>query len=277
MAYPNPIVNAILTGARRRGLDPQAVLAVASVEGLGGGIGDQGTSFGPFQLHAGGALPRGLRNPQQWAISPAGIDYALNQIARVASGRRGRAAVESIVRGFERPADPGGEILKALSKYGKVGGGSVSAPPVVGGAPNRRALALALISQGNQMFGLAPLPAGLGAQSIPRASAPQQVSGKPPRRSGKTLRWLEHFVSPFGLSITSTTHGKHVKGSYHYKGRAVDVAGSPARMRALAEAALQHPEQFSEMFYDPLGVYVKNGRVVKGSIGGHSDHVHLAR
>src|SRR5215471_11127055 len=99
--------------AQARGLDPRAVLAVAGQEGLAGGIGDQGTSFGPFQLHYGGAYPgsapRG--SPQQshaWAWSPQGLDYALGRIAQVAGGQRGEQAVRSIVSQFERPADPAG-------------------------------------------------------------------------------------------------------------------------------------------------------------------------
>src|ERR1035437_6292292 len=78
-------------------LDPQAVLAVASSEGLGGGIGDQGTSFGPWQLHIGGAFPSGVvshGNEQAWAWSPAGIDYALRHIASVAGGQAGGEAVQ---------------------------------------------------------------------------------------------------------------------------------------------------------------------------------------
>ncbi len=106
----------IYRGALRYGLDPQAVLAVASAEGLGAGAGDGGTSFGPFQLHIGGALPRG--KDEAWANSPAGIDYALRQIARVAGGKTGVEAISAIVRGFERPADPAAEIRRAAGTYG---------------------------------------------------------------------------------------------------------------------------------------------------------------
>jgi cell wall-associated NlpC family hydrolase len=99
------------------------VLAVASVEGgvRYGAVGDGGTSFGPFQLHEGGALPRG--KSAAWANSPAGLDYAIGRIA--ASGARGltgRAAIEAIVRNFERPAAPGAEIDKAHGRYGEFAG-----------------------------------------------------------------------------------------------------------------------------------------------------------
>lgn len=123
--------------APKYGLDPAAVLAVASQEGLGGGIGDKGTSFGPWQLHAGGALPPqeygGPNSPQTqgWAWSTAGVDYALAQISASASGLSGLPAIEAIVTGFERPADPSKEISGAASHYGSFSGGgaaTVSAP-----------------------------------------------------------------------------------------------------------------------------------------------------
>lgn len=112
--------------AQAHGLDPNAVLAVAKQEGLGGGVGDQGTSFGPWQLHEGGALPQGIANPQQWAWSPAGVTYALSRIANVAKGLHGSQAVNAIVSRFERPANPGKEIAGALAAYG---GAPVVQPP----------------------------------------------------------------------------------------------------------------------------------------------------
>lgn len=116
------------------------------------------------------------------------------------------------------------------------------------------------------------------AAPSPNLPAPPVESGKGFKyKRGKTIRYLEHFAAPYGLTVTSTTGGKHVKNSYHYRGRAVDFAGAPSSMMRFAQAALQHPQDFVEMFYDPLGLYIKNGRVYKGAIGGHSDHVHIAR
>lgn len=116
----------IANQARALGLDPNAVLAIASHEGLGGGIGDNGTSFGPFQLHEGGALPTSvpLSQAQAWAWSPAGINYALGKMAGVAKGLTGRQAVTAISTQFERPADPAAEIADAMAHYGKIGAGS---------------------------------------------------------------------------------------------------------------------------------------------------------
>lgn len=100
----------------RRGLDPNAVLAVATVEGgFGGAIGDSGSSYGPFQLHVGGELPAGKSNA--WARSNAGIQYALNRIASVAKGLTGKDAISAIVTKFERPAEPQAEVTKAYDIY----------------------------------------------------------------------------------------------------------------------------------------------------------------
>lgn len=105
--------------APKYGLDPGAVLRVAGVEGGGGGIGDQGTSFGPFQLHYGGAYPssapQGASASQAWAWSPAGINYALSRMSAAgARGLTGGNAVNTIVRNFERPANPDAEVARAL-------------------------------------------------------------------------------------------------------------------------------------------------------------------
>ena len=75
-----------------------------------------------------------------------------------------------------------------------------------------------------------------------------------------------------GLRITSTTGGRHAPRSYHYQGRAADVAGSPSAMRQFYnEMARTSP---TELFYDPAGG-IKHGRNI-GPIGGHRDHVHIA-
>jgi hypothetical protein len=91
------------------------------------------------------------------------------------------------------------------------------------------------------------------------------------------LTFLVNFVRPFAVRVTSTSGGAHVVGSYHYVHRAIDVVGTAAEMEKLARAAVGRPHAFREVFYDPLGRYVKNGQVRLGHIGGHRDHVHLAR
>jgi TP901 family phage tail tape measure protein len=94
---------------------------------------------------------------------------------------------------------------------------------------------------------------------------------------GSTLSRLLSFAQQLGIAVTSTTGGKHAPGSYHYQGRAIDVAGSFGQMAGFFNAALRaFGGSIKELFFDPMGFYVKNGRRVSGAIGGHSDHVHLA-
>lgn len=118
-----PDLNALVQQiASKYGVDPKAALAVATHEGAGGGIGDNGTSFGPWQLHYGGAYPswapQGAQASQQWAWSPTGIDYALKLIGNASRGLTGGSAVDAIVRRFERPANPDAEVAASRGSYG---------------------------------------------------------------------------------------------------------------------------------------------------------------
>jgi len=141
-------VRTIVALARKYGLDPDAVIAVARGEGglvnRQGDVGDLagGGSYGPFQLYTQGALPKRYRgNPKAadaWAWSPAGIDYALRKMKESgAGGLTGPRAVETIIRKFERPANPDSSVRNALSRYGKMPlpksqggrGGSYTSPP----------------------------------------------------------------------------------------------------------------------------------------------------
>lgn len=156
----------IVQGARKYNLDPRAAAAVSVMEGGGrfGAVGDHGTSFGPWQLHVGGALPHG-RNAA-WANSAAGVDYALRQMAKSgAAGLKGQSAIAAIVRNFERPANPGAEIQGAIGHYGGIQGGGVPTPqatvkgtPRVGtgafgpGQADRRSTLVQSLMGANQQF-----------------------------------------------------------------------------------------------------------------------------
>lgn len=111
-------------------LDPNAVIVVAIQEGISGKVGDNGTSFGPWQLHQGGAYPANA--PQQadaanaWAWSPAGVDYALSRMSSVAGGLKGRQAVRAIVYRFERPKNPAAEYSAAVQALPSNDGGPQS-------------------------------------------------------------------------------------------------------------------------------------------------------
>lgn len=95
-----------------------------------------------------------------------------------------------------------------------------------------------------------------------------------PKKAGVALKLANKGAKKFGLTITSTTGGNHVTGSYHYSNRAVDLAGSPKQMMKFFKWAQRFRP--TELFYDPAGYYYKNGSKVSGAIGNHSDHVHIA-
>lgn len=120
-----------------------AMLAVASQEGMGGGIGDNGTSFGPWQLHYGGAFPSSAPSSspqasQDWAWSKSGIDYAARAMQSDIPGlstMQPAIQVDNIVRRFERPANPNAEVAGALGALGRLSGpyGSRGSRPSSGG------------------------------------------------------------------------------------------------------------------------------------------------
>lgn len=124
-----------------RHLDPKAVEAVGSHEGWSGGIGDGGHAFGFSQMNNAGGVLTGMFRGQtpeqinQWAWSKAGINYALDRIAKVASGMHGAEAIKNIVSRYERPADIPGEIAKSIATYGGIKNSSLGTAPGVPGAP----------------------------------------------------------------------------------------------------------------------------------------------
>ena len=130
-----PQAPVIVASAIAHGVDPLAALAVAHGEGGFSNptpVGDHGTSFGPFQLHIGGALPSAYWNDpaaaNRWANSPQGIDYAVGRMAEVARGKKGRAAIDAIVRNFERPADPDPEVARDAQWYNAAAAGRFKHP-----------------------------------------------------------------------------------------------------------------------------------------------------
>jgi len=169
---------------------------VAAQEGLSGGIGDAGTSFGPFQLHKGGALPRGIANPHAWAWSRPGLLYALSRIKRVAGRRQGADAITNIVRQFERPANPENEIAKALGYYRRNGGGVATPSPFESGtAPagdtNRQMLVDAIL---NDQSLIPYIQAQRAGGSVSEASLPMVQAPALNRSLPAELIYKNHFL-----------------------------------------------------------------------------------
>lgn len=123
---PQSVFDFIQQGSIKRELDPDAVRAVVSQEGQSGKIGDNGHAFGPFQLNDAGGVITGMfpnKTPEEiqaWAMSPDGLNFALDHIATVAKGLKGSDAVVAIVDGFERPTDKPKEIADAEGALGSV-------------------------------------------------------------------------------------------------------------------------------------------------------------
>ena len=111
-------VEVIRTFAPRLGLDPAAVLAYALTQGgtSWGAVGDQGTSFGPFQAHLGGALGA---HDEAWANSPEGLVELMQMMANAgARGRTGPEAAAFIVGpAFGRGANPARDMANARAQY----------------------------------------------------------------------------------------------------------------------------------------------------------------
>lgn len=103
---------------------------------------------------------------------------------------------------------------------------------------------------------------------------------------------LRTFAGVMGWAVTSTTDGAHTKISYHYSGRAVDLAArsgpgtDTSELLAINEGVIQFVplQMILELIYaGPGNICVKNGRIVNGlGIYGpdvmerHHNHVHLA-
>jgi hypothetical protein len=318
----------IIRRARKYKLDPAAVLAVAMGEGglqnRQGDVGDLagGGSYGPFQLYAQGALPKRFRGkPQQadaWAWSPAGIDYALRKMKEAgAAGLKGEAAVNAIVRRFERPADTDGSVQRAVARLSSIG--PVQAPlRATGKQPGVRQLAAAAPSPGpaqltlNALFKKAGLPpiAGLGDTMIgpnPAVTSSQQIAPGPKLqpipaavKKGKVPKLprvqrmvsLIDYASQLGLSVRENPYVDgvdpvHTEGSHHYQtigkhkgkpvGRAIDVSGDPAKLRAFFAYAEQFAGKgLNDLFYDPMKYSYDRGKRWNKTIGGHGSHVHLS-
>lgn len=116
---PNSPLGVIVKNAKRFGLDPAAVYAYALEESSGkyGAVGDQGTSFGPFQAHIGGAAGnRSRAAASAWANSPQGLVEMMGMMSRTpAKGLTGAAAVKAIYQYFGKGTPAA--VPRGLARY----------------------------------------------------------------------------------------------------------------------------------------------------------------
>jgi hypothetical protein len=323
------IVQLIRQIAKQQGLSERqtaVLIAGAKVESSldPGAVGDNGTSYGLYQMHVGGAGGSTHESARRY-LDPA---TAIRNRARFV--REQNITDGAGFAALQRPADPSGYAAKVNAALkGVRGGGTLNAPVTSSGgatlglgaelpglpaadpfaarlsglASVRSRLAddgasqedggarglrgsTASLRSARQAFTAPPPAAPVSAavdQPAQSAQSNQPVSGPNPSADGVgSYKDILALGKKFGLRIdgsNQTTGGTHSPTSWHYKGRAVDFGdakNSPEKLRALSMWAKRNAPRVKELFYDPLGFYIKNGKIIKGSIGGHGDHVHLA-
>lgn len=181
-------------------------------------------------------------------------------------------ALESGERYFSRPevrAMGGASTLEAMNRSVPrfQNGGEIGKPSMAGPAGPLTAL-------------------GQAAVTKPYEAAREYIASHKPKaglaglgNAPADLREAMALAQSKGLTITSTTGGEHAANSWHYKGRAFDASNgtnTPQEREYALTAASKWGRKILELFFDPLGWYIKNGQKISGTIGGHSDHVHTA-
>jgi len=261
----NDPIAVIANNARKFGLDPAAVLAYALEESGAryGAVGDNGTSFGPFQAHIGGAA--GSRSPQAasaWANSPQGLIQMMGMMARGgARGLHGEAAVRAIYSGF--------------------GKGTPLAVP-----------------KGIAQYANAQHMLGTQTQAPPPAQTPPGVRGRytvasTANRPGHpinpiVLDFVSRVAGVLGESLaigTGTNHRQFVSNTHresaHWAGNAVDIPAYGKQLIRYGQAALiavgmnpaQARKQTGGLFNIGHWQIIFNTYLQQG--GNHYNHMHI--
>lgn len=286
------IAQLIAQHARRTGADPYTLLATAIVEsGLNPrAVGDNGTSYGLYQMHVGGAGGSSHESAKRYLDPLTAIE---NRARHFRGGAGGRFAAS-----VQRPADPGGYASKvdaviAELRAGKrpeaaaLRGGAaapasnpgVSASAPAGGAGSaRRASAIGLIFGDDPVFNMASQRAVSAQPSRGVQSPVREAEGRGffARRKGETgQQYLDRLLmKKFGLQHdpgnAQTTGGRHSANSRHYRGLATDFGNArndPTKLQSAEDWVNANRNKFvggiSELLYGP-------------DVPGHADHLHVA-
>lgn len=112
----------------------------------------------------------------------------------------------------------------------------------------------------------------------------RMLNGHPGNVTRAVKRFIRRGVAA-GLVVTATTDGQHAAGSYHYSGRAADLAAPMTRVgiwrmkifyrREYRREKVNPGTQYLELF-GPGRHYVKNGQRLPGQFPAHENHVHGA-
>lgn len=148
----NPYARLIVAYARKHGADPYTLLATAIKESSldPRAVGDNGTSYGLFQMHVGGAGGSTHQSARRY-LDPK--TAAENRARHFRGGSGGRFAAS-----VQRPADPAGyaasvdQIIAQLKREGLPGGGrAVSSTGRKGGAVTGGSDAMAMEPTANPL------------------------------------------------------------------------------------------------------------------------------
>jgi hypothetical protein len=155
--------------------------------------------------------------------------------------------------------------------------------PGVDRSGDRQALMRAYLARRNDPNALLDLAKGLkGAKDTP-ATTVRSGRAKTGKSSASIIE-IGKLAQRMGLHVGENpkfggVHPVHTQTSWHYKGKAVDVSGDPAKMRRFARVVSnRYGRNLEELFWNGSGARnIKSGkRVGKGFVSGHTDHVHVA-
>ena len=103
---------------------------------------------------------------------------------------------------------------------------------------------------------------------------PWMLNGKPGNITPAVKKCVVRAVNA-GLYVTSTTGGQHAANSYHYAGRAVDVAGPWDKMVAFQrDECAERASEYLELFGPDNAFQVKNGQRFAFSEGHELEEMH---
>lgn len=305
------ILNLIAEIGSQEGLTPAQIKAMQATSRVESGldptaVGDNGTSYGLFQHHVGGAGGTTHAQAKRYLDPVTSITERARQFKRLnIRGGRGAAALQ-------RPADPAGYAVKVNNALKGLGGVSLNAP-VVGAGPSQRTTQSKPSTSQAPSFAQSYLKGYLGYDNDPVISAlydsfyageaPQSATGTagtagaPDSRTqsaGSALgsgakgrlgsyQDIEGLARQWGLSVQGDVQragGKHSAGSPHYAGRALDLGDAtndPKLLKAFAKHLARNAGMYgiNDIWYTPLGWSVDNGSRTKSTIAGHSDHLHV--
>lgn len=127
--------------------------------------------------------------------------------------------------------------------------------------------------------------------AVQRDAAAVKAARKPdfngcPQNVSDAIRKMIVRANRNGLYVTATTNGTHASTSYHYSGRAVDVAApmTAAGIKLMSDFQLKlvkDPGKYVELFGPVNNACVKNGVRITLAEGTslenqHDNHVHIA-